>query len=160
MSKTIEYLGPFRPPWANTAPLKIVTYIEPSRGIDQKANLQFVIDKDRLCLCKNVPDDPAFKLTNSSPVFIEFVPGTKYSEKRIVGLKPTKVNQEDKLQDELSKVQKELEDERKKNAINAQQVALQREAEAQDNPPPPPIEAEGSDSKEVEKEELMGHTAK
>lgn len=153
---TVEYLGPFRPPWKEKAPEKIVTYFDDAAGINKTAKLQFIAAKGKLCLCKNVPEDAAYKLTSSSPVFILHEEGTKYAEKNIVGLKATKINQEERLQDKLTKVEKELEDERRKTAINAQQVAYQREAEARDNPPPSPIEAEGSDAKDVETKELMG----
>lgn len=154
MGKIIEYLGPHRPPWGDKAPLKIVTYFDPAKGIDSKANLQFVVGKDRLCLCKNVPEDAAFKLTNSSPVFIEFEEGTKYSEKRIVGLKVKAINKDEVLQDKITELEKKLAEERKKNALAAQQEHLAREAEARDNPPLPPIESKDSDAKETEKKEL------
>jgi hypothetical protein len=159
-TKTIEYLGPFRPPWKEAGPRKIVTYFDDVAGINKTAILQFIGAKGEVCICKNIPEDAAFKLTSSSEVFIEFVEGTKYAEKRIVGLKATKVNQEELLQDKLTKVEKELEDERRKNALTAQQVAYQREADARDNPPPPPVEAEGSDAKDVEKKELIGEGVK
>ena len=157
--KTVVYLGPFRPPWRDAGPLKIVTYFDPASGINKQAKLQFVGGKGQLNLYKNVPDDAAYKLTSSSPVFVLFEEGMKYAEKDVVGLKAKKVNQEELLLNKLTKVEKELEAERRKNAINAQQVAYQREAEARDNPPPLPVETEGSDAKEVETKELMGEKA-
>lgn len=151
---TIEYLGPHRPPWSDKTPLKIVTYFDVAKGVDSKANLQFVGGKGELCLCKNAPEDAAHRIISSSPVFIKFVEGTKYSEKRIVGLKAKAINQDEVLKDEIAKLQNELEAERKKNALAAQQEHLAREAEARDNPKPPPIESKDSDAKETEKKEL------
>lgn len=151
---TIEYLGPHRPPWKDKAPLKIVKYFDPTSGIDKNANLQFVVGKDKLCLCKNVPEDAAYKLTSSSPVFIEFEQGTKYSEKRIVGLKVTKVNQDEVLKDKITELERKLGEEQKKSALAAQQEHLAREAEERDNPKLPPIESKDSDAKETEKKEL------
>lgn len=152
---TVEYLGPFRPPWSDKGPTKTVTYFDPQSGIDKKANLQFVGSKGELCLCKDVPEDAAFKLTSSSPVFIPFEEGTKYAEKRIIGLKAKTINKDEVLVGQIAKLERELEEEKKKNALEAQQVALQREAEARDNPQrPPPDFSEGSDAKETEKKEL------
>ena len=159
MSKkiTIEYIGPHRPPWTDRCPVKIVTYFDDVAGIDKKANLQFILlpeGKGKLCICKGAPEDAAYKITSSSPAFIEFVEGTKYTEKRIIGLKPKTVNKEANLEEKLAKAEKELEEERKKNVLAAQQSALERESQARENASSSAPDPEVKDVKDTEKKEL------
>lgn len=148
MSKTLEYIGPHRPPWGDRAPSKTVSYYDAKIGINKQIHLQFIV-KDKLCICENVPDDAAFKIINSSPAFIELAPGTKYSEKRIRGLK-AKDNAEDNYKAEIAKLHNQLAEEQRKSALNAQRLALEAEASARENS----SSSAPVDAKEVEKKEL------
>lgn len=147
---TIEYIGPHRPPWGTKCPLKIVSYFDDASGTNKTAKLQFII-KNNLCICEDAPADAAYKIISSSQAFIKLEDGTKFSEKRIIGLKVTKVNKSEKLEEKLAETEKALKEEREKTALAQQKAALEREAEARDNAS---SSAPAEDAKAVEKEEL------